>query len=392
MVVKASGPLRGTQVIEVGSTGPATFTAMVLADMGAEVIRLARPSGGVDDLLAPGSLDVLLRGRHAVTVDLRQPDAAEFILTLCELADALLEGFRPGVMERLALGPEQAQARNPRLVYGRMTGYGQDGPHAQRAGHDLNYIAVAGALGACARRGERPMFPLNLLGDFGGGGMLLAVGVLAALLEARISGRGQVVDAAMVDGVALLSTLIYGLRAAGMWSDEPGTNLLDSGAPFYDLYETADGSYVAVAAIEPEFYSQLLRLLDIGEADAPQWDRAAWPTAKDRFAAAIHTRTSAEWIALCGDSDACMTPVPKPADAPQHPHNQARGVFIELNGVIQPAPAPRFSRTPSTAAPSELDSHTAWTALASWGISRTQLERHRTALPGLRKSSALKNP
>jgi alpha-methylacyl-CoA racemase len=352
-----SGPLTGLRVLEVASIGPGPFAAMLLADMGAEVVRLERPATAAADW------DALHRGRHRVTVDLKDPGDRDLVLRLCEAADALIEGFRPGVMERLGLGPEEVLARNPRLVYGRMTGYGQDGPLAAVAGHDINYISVAGALGASARRGEKPMFPLNLLGDFGGGGMLLAFGVLCALFEARSSGRGQVVDAAMVDGVALLSTLIHALRAGGQWSDEPGTNVLDSGAHFYEVYETSDGGHVAVGALEPQFYAELLRLLGIDPGEAPQWDRERWPELKDRIAAVFRTRTRAEWTEILEPAEACATAVLGLHEAPAHPHNVARGTFVTVDGVLQPAPAPRFSRTPGAVAPPQED---AGAVVAAW--------------------------
>ncbi len=268
-------------------------------------------------------------------------------------------------MERLGLGPDELLARNPRLVYGRMTGYGQDGPMAHVAGHDINYISLAGALGASARTGEKPMFPMNLLGDFGGGGMLLAFGVVSALLEARTSGRGQVVDAAMVDGVALLTTLIHALRAGGQWGDEPGTNFLDSGAHFYEVYETSDGGHVAVGALEPQFYAQLLALLGIEADEAPQFDRARWPELKERFATVFRSRTRAEWAELLEPAEACSTAVLGLHEAPEHPHNLARGTFVTVDGVLQPSPAPRFSRTPGAIAPAGADT-TAEAVLAAW--------------------------
>ncbi len=358
------GPLEELKVLEIGSIGPGPFAAMMLADMGADVIRLARP--GPPGLMGRLGPDVIGRGRPTVTVDLKQATGHELALTLIERADALIEGFRPGVMERLGLGPEVALARNPRLVYGRMTGYGQDGPLAQTAGHDINYIAVAGVLGAIARRGERPLFPLNLLADYGGGGMLLAFGIVCGVLEARRSGAGQVVDAAMVEGAALLSTLVHGMRAGGVWLEEPGTNLLDSGAHFYEVYETADHRHVAVGALEPGFYAALLGALELDPADAPQWEAARWPELKERFAAVFRTRTAAQWSAVLGPADACASVVLHPGEAPAHPHNLARGTFVEHDGVLQPGPAPRFSRTPGEIRDAGAGADQ---ALAAWGVS-----------------------
>ncbi len=319
------------------------FTGMLLADMGADVLRIERGAGGLD--LGARGWDVTLRGRRAVALDLRDEAQREALLGCCERADALIEGFRPGVMERLGLGPEVVLARNSRLVYGRMTGYGQDGPLSSVAGHDVNYISIAGVLDSFRRRGAVPQFPLNLVGDYGGGGMLLAFGVVCAILEARGSGQGQVVDAAMVEGAALLASLIHGLRASGQWSDEPGTNLLDSGAHFYEVYETSDGGFIAVGALEPQFYAELLALLEIEPDSAPQWDRDRWPELKERFAEIFRSRTRAEWAELLEPAEACATPVLSMREAPHHPHNRARGTFIELAGITQPAPAPRFSRT-----------------------------------------------
>lgn len=359
------GPLNDLKVVEIGSIGPGPFAAMLLADMGADVIRVERP--GQAGPLGNAAPDVVGRGRPRVEADLKDPAGRELVLELIERADALIEGFRPGVMERLLLGPDQALARNPRLVYGRMTGYGQDGPMANVAGHDINYISIAGALGAIARIGAKPVFPLNLLGDYGGGGMLLAFGVVCGVLEARSSGGGQVVDAAMVDGVALLTTVFHGLRAGGMWTDQPGTNVLDSGAHFYEVYETADGGHVSVGALEPQFYAELLSLLEIDPDEAPQWDRSRWPELKHRFASVFRRRTAAEWTSVLEHRDACATAVRGLADAPGHPHNIARRTFIDRGGVLQPAPAPRFSRT---AAEIRGDVPDGEEALRAWGIER----------------------
>jgi alpha-methylacyl-CoA racemase len=375
--VDASGPLRGVKIVEIASIGPGPFAAMMLADLGADVLRIDRVGAG-DGPLPSGAWNALHRGRRSVGLDLKHAEGRELVLTLCESADALIEGFRPGVMERLGLGPDEALARNPRLVYGRMTGYGQDGPLASVAGHDINYISIAGVLGAIRRRGERPLFPLNLVADFGGGGMLLALGVVCAILEARTSGSGQVVDAAMVDGTAVLSTIVHALRGAGMWSDEPGTNWLDSGAHWYEVYETADGGHIAVGALEPQFYAELLRLLELEPADFPQWDRERWPELKQRFAQIFATRTREEWAQLLEGAEACATPVLGLHEAPQHPHNVARGTFVEVDGYLQPAPAPRFSRTPGAisrpAAEADADQ-----ALADWGLTPAAIEQLRAA-------------
>jgi alpha-methylacyl-CoA racemase len=356
------GPLEGVRVLELAGIGPSPFTAMLFADMGADVLRVERKGGG--GLLFPAEADPTRRGRATIAVDLKHPEGVELVLSLAEKADALIEGYRPGVLERLGLGPEQVHARNPRLVFGRMTGYGQDGPMSAVAGHDINYISLAGALGAMSRKGDRPLAPLNLVGDYGGGGMLLAFGIVCALLEARGSGQGQVVDAAMVEGTALLTTLFYGLRHAGGWNDEPGTNLLDSGAHFYEVYAASDGGHVAVGAIEPQFYARLLELLELDPNDFPQFDNARWPEFKERFAAVIAAKTRAEWAELLEGEEACATAVYSFTDAHEHPHNQARGTFVELDGMLQPAAAPRFDRTPGQARPRRDDGVD---ALAGWG-------------------------
>lgn len=358
------------RVLELGSIGPGPFAAMMLADMGAEVLRVDRL--GSPEML-PVQLDPTRRGRAGtVTADLKHDDGRALVLELAAAADILIEGFRPGVLERLGLGPELLHERNPRLVVGRMTGYGQEGPLAQVAGHDINYISLSGALGASARAGERPMFALNLVGDYGGGAMFLAFGVVCALYEARASGHGQVVDAAMVDGSALLTALIHGMRAAGAWSDVPGTNLLDSGAPFYEVYTAKDGGHIAVGALEPQFYLRLLELLDLDPAEMPQWEVGRWPEYRERFTQLFATRTRDEWAALLEHEDACSTPVFELAEAPTHPHIAARGTFIELGGVLQPAPAPRFSRTPGMARETR---HEASRVLRSWEIGDELLGR-----------------
>jgi alpha-methylacyl-CoA racemase len=338
------GPLDGVRVIEIASLAPAPFGCMILSDLGADVLRVDRPESCSPD--APAAPAPLSRGRRSAGINLKDPSGIELLLRLIEHADVLVEGFRPGVAERLGFGPEVCAARNPRLVYGRMTGWGQDGPLAPTAGHDIDYIAISGALSMVGRAGERPVPPVNLLGDFGGGGMLLALGVLAALLERERSGLGQVVDAAMVDGSALLTSFVYGLRGAGMWQDARGVNLLDGGAPFYDTYQTADGRYVAVGALEPQFYAALLAGLGLSGADLPpQHDRARWPVLRARFAGVFASRTRDEWAAVFTGSDGCVAPVLSPAEAPGHPHNVSRGTFTDVGGLVQPAPAPRFSRS-----------------------------------------------
>ncbi len=341
------GPLQGITVLEIAGIGPGPFCAMLLADMGADVIRVDRAGQvmGGDPESPPA--DVMNRGRRSIGLDLKNPEGVEALLTLVEQADVLMEGFRPGVTERLGIGPDECLARNPKLVYGRMTGWGQEGPYAQAAGHDINYIALAGALEPIGRRGEAPVPPLNLVGDFGGGGMFLAFGLVCALLEAQRSGEGQVVDAAMVDGSAILTTMFHAFRAMGIWNDERGTNLLDTGAHFYDVYETSDGKYVSIGSIEPQFYAELLALSGLGDdPELPhQHDREQWPALKDRLAEIFRTKTRDEWCEIMEHTDVCFAPVLSLAEAPQHPHNVERGTFIEENGVVQPAPAPRFSRT-----------------------------------------------
>ena len=342
------GPLTGIRIVELQGIGPGPFCGMMLSDMGAEVIRIDRADrvqGG--DPGSPPS-DLLARGRRSVGINLKEPGGVEAALRLIDGADGVFEGFRPGVMERLGLGPDVCLERNPKLVYGRMTGWGQEGPYAQMAGHDINYISLAGALAPIGRKGQAPVPPLNLIGDFGGGGMLLALGMVAALLEAHRSGKGQVVDAAMVDGASSLITFIHGSIAAGSWVEEPGSNLLDTGSHFYDAYETADGRYISLGSIEPQFYAELLELTGLKDEELPaQMDKSAWPALKEKVAAIVKTKTRAEWVEIMDGSDVCFAPVLQPSEAPLHPHAQHRKSFVEIAGITQPAPSPRFSRTES---------------------------------------------
>jgi alpha-methylacyl-CoA racemase len=373
----ATGPLRGIRVVELAGIGPGPFCAMLLADLGADVVRVDRAAHVPERAPRQASRDVMHRGRPSVAVDLKQPAGVDVVLRLADRADALIEGFRPGVMERLGLGPDVCLERNPRLVYGRMTGWGQDGPWARVAGHDINYIALSGALGATGRKGERPVPPANFLGDFGGGGMLLAFGIVAALLERQSSGSGQVIDAAVLDGSALLSTMVYGLMEMDLWTATPGENIADTGAHFYDVYETADGRYLALGAIEPQFYEELVSRLGIDPSDLPpQMERDRWDELKPVFATAIRRRTLAEWDEALGGTDACFAPVLSPVDAWRHPHNDARSVFVEHGEVRQPAPAPRFSRTPASLGrlPAHAGEHSAET-LAAWGFAPSEIDQ-----------------
>lgn len=369
-----AGPLTGLKVVEMAGLGPCPFAAMMLADMGAEVIRIERkpdPNAASPYPVLGTACDVLARGRRSIALDLKQPRARLLLLELAGKADALVEGFRPGVMERLGLGPDDCLERNPKLVYGRVTGWGQTGPLSQAAGHDLNYIALSGMLHAMGRAGSAPPPPLNLVGDFGGGGMLLAFGVVCALLEAKGSGKGQVVDAAMTDGAALLGAMTYGLRAFGDWRDAREANLLDGGAPFYDTYACADGKFIAIAAIEPQFYARLLELTGIRDPDFQgQWRREDWPRLKRKFANMFALRPRDAWCALLEGTDACFAPVLDMQEAPRHPHNAARKTFMAAGGVVQPAPAPRFSRTrPATPAPPPAPGRDGERILADWGWS-----------------------
>jgi alpha-methylacyl-CoA racemase len=370
------GPLTGRRVIELAGIGPGPFTAMMLADMGADVIRIDRVTGSLQGDDGFARTDLLNRGRRSVGVDLKNPRGRDTVLALVEQAHALIEGFRPGVAERLGLGPEVCLERNPRIVYGRMTGWGQEGPLAKSAGHDIDYIALTGALHAIGRAGGPPVPPINLIGDFGGGGMLLAFGVVCGMLSADSTGQGQVIDAAMIDGASLLMAMCYGFEARGQWHHERGSNMLDSGAPFYDVYETADGKYVAVGALEPQFYAELLQRLELDPADLPdQGDVAGWPKIREALRRAFRTRTRSEWSELLDGTDACVAPVLSMAEAAEHPHNAQRQTFVNVDGVVQPGPAPRFSHTPaSLGAPPVLAAEHTREALVDWGIAADDVE------------------
>jgi alpha-methylacyl-CoA racemase len=365
-----TGPLHGLRVVELAGIGPGPFAAMLLADLGADVVRVDRIGPG-SPLSGDPAADLLNRGKRSIAVDLKHPAGVAAVLGLAERAHVLVEGWRPGVAERLGVGPDAVLARNPALVYGRMTGWGQDGPLAATAGHDVDYIALAGALDPIGPAGGPPQIPINLVGDFGGGSLYLVVGVLAALREAERTGRGQVVDAAIVDGTAHLTTLLHGLRAAGLWQDARGGNLLDGGAPFYAVYETADGRHVAVGALEPQFFAELLRRLDLdGDADVPgQFDRDRWPQLRRRLAERFAARTRDEWAERFAGSDACVTPVLGLGEAPHAPHLAARGTFVERHGTVQPAPAPRFSASPAElGGPPPLPGAHSRAILADWGV------------------------
>jgi len=368
------GPLQGVKVIELAGIGPGPFAGTLLSDMGADVVRVER-ADWVDRMQGPYGFWVDGRGRRSVGVDLKHPDGVETVLRLVEQADALIEGYRPGVTERLGLGPDACFARNPRLVYGRMTGWGQEGPLALAAGHDINYISVAGALAHFGRAGQPPTPPLNLVGDYGGGGMFLAFGIVCALFEAKSSGQGQVIDAAMVDGAAYLMGPIWGLRNMGGLSDERGTNLLDTGAPFYDAYETADGKWVSIGSIEPQFYAELLQRLGIEPEGLPaQNDRAGWPAMKDRLTAIFRTRTRDEWTALLEGTDVCFGPILTMTEAAEHPHIKERGTVVNYHDILQPAPAPRFSRTEAEIqGPAVAPGHDTEAVLASFGFSAAEV-------------------
>lgn len=370
------GPLQGIKVVEFAALGPAPMGAMLLADLGAEVLRIERKSSvsgrPIADLFDP-KIDILNRSRRVVALNMKQPEAIETALRLIEQADVLIEGFRPGVMERLGVGPDVCLARNPKLVYGRMTGWGQSGALAHAAGHDINYLSLSGALHAIGEKGGKPVAPLNLVADCGGGAMLLAMGVLAGVVSARSTGQGQVVDAAMTDGAAVLMSMMYTLKAMGQWTQQRGYNLLDGGAHFYDTYQCSDGKWLSVGAIEPQFYALLLEKAGIDDpAFKAQWDRSQWPALKEKLAAVLATRTRDAWCAVFEGSDACVAPVLDMDEAPLHAHNLSRNTFIEVNGITQPAPAPRFSGTPAgQPTPPQPDGDAQ--VLSDWGFSADEL-------------------
>ncbi len=370
-----TGPLEGLRVIEIAGIGPGPFCAMLLADLGADVLRIDRPREVPLGTPVAPEFDITRRNRRSVAVDLAHVDGAGVVLRLVERADALIEGFRPGVAERLGIGPETCLERNPRLVYGRMTGWGQDGPLAGAAGHDANYIALTGALHAIGQTDGPPVPPLNLIGDYGGGALYLALGVLAAVFEVGRSGCGQVVDAAMVDGAASLMAPVYGRHAAGLWRDERGRNVLDGGAHFYGVYETRDAKHVAIAAIEPKFYGELLERIGLVGDDLPeQWDEAAWPGMRARFETVFKQRTRDEWQELLEGTDACFAPVLSLFEAASHPHMAARGTFVDFGGIVQPAPAPRFSRTePDMRLPPSAPGEHTVEALGDWGFASPEI-------------------
>jgi alpha-methylacyl-CoA racemase len=374
-----AGPLSGYRIIEIAGIGPGPFAAMLLADMGAEVIRVERAQAVRGPAPDRPHFDTMLRGRRNLALDLKHPDGVATLLDLVEKADALIEGFRPGVMERLGVGPDVCHARNPKLVFGRMTGWGQEGPYAQAAGHDINYISLAGSLAHFARAGEAPVPPLNMVGDFGGGGMFLAYGVVCALLEAQRSGRGQVVDTAMVDGAAVLMSMFWAFKSAGIFDEnKPGTNLLDTGAHFYDVFECADGKYVSLGSIEPQFYAELMRLTGLeGDPEfARQMDQSMWPSLKERLRGVMKSKTRAEWCAIMEHTDVCFAPVLTMSEAAEHPHNVERGTFIEVAGTKQPAPAPRFSRTTPevVSAPAHPGQHSR-AVLVDWGLAADRIDQ-----------------
>jgi alpha-methylacyl-CoA racemase len=371
-----TGPLAGLRVLEAGGIGPGPFAAMVLSDMGADVLRIEPPRLVTEPDMTRPPRDLLFRGRRSVALDIKDPNGLATLLQMVDRADVLIEGFRPGVAERLGFGPDVCLGRVPKLVYGRVTGYGREGPLAADAGHDINYVGLSGILAHIGRPGNRPVPPLNLVGDFGGGGMLLAFGIVCALFESHRSGQGQVVDAAMVDGAALLSTMMFGMLANGSWSDELGSNTVDGGAPYYGVFETADGRFVTVGAAEPRFFAELARRLNLDE----RWiidrlDPANWPALQEVMAQSFRTRTRDEWCQEFAGTDACVAPVLTLAEAPQHPHNRARGTFVEIDGVVQPAPAPRFSRTPGmiSGAPPHPGQDTK-DALVDWGFGNEAID------------------
>ncbi len=375
------GPLEGVKILEIAGIGPGPFAAMMLSDMGADIVKIDRAGSVRPEKPAHPPRDVLGRGRRSLAVDLKNPEGIETVLRMVEQADVILEGFRPGVMERLGLGPDVCQARNPRIIFGRMTGWGQEGPMAMAAGHDINYIALTGALHAIGRAGEAPVPPLNLVGDFGGGGMLLAFGVVCAIVERATSGKGQVVDAAMVDGASALMAMMFGMQASGMWSDQRGTNLLDTGAHFYDVFETSDGKHVSIGSIEPQFYALLLEHTGLAGEDLPaQMDPASWGPMKERLTAIFKTKTRDEWTEIMEGTDVCFAPVLSMQEAPLHPHMKHRETFVDIAGLVQPAPAPRFDRTaPSVPKPPAYAGQHSDEALASYGFSADEIAALRSS-------------
>jgi alpha-methylacyl-CoA racemase len=375
------GPLTGYRIVEIAGIGPEAMCAMLLSDMGAEVLRVDRIGPGGFDMGMPVKFDLLTRGRRSVAIDLKKRKGVEIVLRLVERADALLEGFRPGVMERLGIGPEECFSRNPKLVYGRITGWGREGPLSHAAGHDINYISLVGLLHAIGQVGQAPVPPLNLVGDFGGGALYLAFGIVCGLLEVSKSGKGQVVDAAMVDGVASLMTLIFGFKAADIWTDQRGENMLDGGAPWYNVYETKDNKYISIGPLEPDFYNELLCLLGLyGQIQAQQMDRDSWPEMRECFSAVFKTKTREEWCAIMEGTSACFAPVLSMEEAPNHPHNRARGTFVKIDGVIQPGPAPRFSRTkPEIQGPPPRRGQHTDQVLTEWGFPTEEIKKLREA-------------
>ena len=375
------GPLSGVKIVELAGIGPAPFSGMLLSDMGADIIRVDRAQQVNPAVFDKPNREPMYRGRRSIGVDLKNPAGVELVLRLVESADALFEGFRPGVTERLGLGPDVCLARNPKLVYGRMTGWGQDGPMAQAAGHDINYIALAGVLAHFGRAGAKPTPPINTVGDFGGGGMFMAFGVVCGILEARASGTGQVIDVAMVDGSAILMSMMWGLKEIGFWDETLGNNVLDTGAPFYDTYETADGKFISLGSLEPQFYAELMQRLGLADAGLPsQMDRPGWDTLRTRFTELFKTKTRDEWDAVLRGSDACYAPVLTMSEAANDEHIKARNTIVDLAGVLQPAPAPRFSRTVA-----EVERPAPWPgqhtddALRDWGVPDAEIAKLREA-------------
>lgn len=380
-MAQGNGPLAGVKVVLLGGIGPAPFCAALLSDLGADVVRIDRITATDGGLPVEPRFNLLNRGQRSIAMDLKKTEAIAAVMRLVAEADATLEGFRPGTAERLGIGPDACLAVNPRLVYGRMTGWGQDGPLAQEPGHDINYISLTGILHSIGREGEAPAIPLNIAGDFGGGSLYLAVGLLSGIIESRQSGKGQVVDAAMVDGSASLIALLYGIHAAGYWEDRRGVNRLDSGAPFYNVYETADGKYVSIGANEERFYANALNLLGLQDTNLPeQHDKSGWPLLKEKFAAAFKTKTRDEWAELALGKETCITPILSLSEVPHSPHIKARDTFVEVDGVVQPAPAPRFSRTPGKIqrAPAKPGQHSD-EILTDWGFSDEEIAALRQA-------------